>query len=259
MSGTRLLLAPAAIALAIALAGCSTTKPATQAAVTPATTTENKVAVAPADATKTETTVVATTVTAPEDEAVQLALKQQADEYRKQVAEDIAKIAMVKGTRFMVDKAMDKSGMSNPFTKLVMKAAMDDMEKKAAADMKTAEGAAIMDIASVVGRARNNNARLGKMVVTVNLLVDQRKKDVVKIKIATPEEKKRYAARLDADEALLALALAASEEELAKLRKAGEKDAKNKDLVIELETTRKQGLKIKEAMVVVTKMKKLTR
>ena len=123
----------------------------------------------------------------------------------------------------------------------------------------TAEGAALMDIASVVGRARNNNARLGKMVVTVNLLVDQRKKDVVKIKVASAEERKRYGERLDADEALLALALAASEEELVKLQKAGGKDASNKDLVIELETTRKQGLRIKEAMVVVKNMKKLTR
>jgi hypothetical protein len=166
---------------------------------------------------------------------------------------------MVKGTRFMMDKAMDKTGMGNPLTKFVMKAAMDDMEKKVAADMKTTEGAALMDIASVVGRARNNNARLGKMVVTVNLLVDQRKKDVVKIKVASVEEKRRYAVRLDADEALLALALAASEEELAKLQKAGEKDANNKDLVIELETTRKQGLRIKEAMVVVKNMKTLTR
>jgi hypothetical protein len=244
------------MATAIGLAGCSATKPVTQATVT--TTTDTKVAVAPADATTTETAVV-TTVTASDDEAIQIALKQQAEDYRKQVAEDIAKIAMVKGTRFMVDKAMDKSGMGNPLAKFVMKAAMDDMEKKAAADMKTAEGAALMDIASVVGRAKNNNARLGKMVVTVNLLVDQRKKDVVKIKVASVEEKKRYAARLDADEALLALALAASEQELATIQKVGEKDAGNKDLVVELETTRQQGLKIREAMVVVKTMKKLVR
>ena len=136
---------------------------------------------------------------------------------------------------------------------------MDDMEKKAAADMKTAEGAAVMDLASVVGRARNNNARLGKMVVKVNLLVDKRKKDTVKIKVATVEEKKRFAARLDADEVLLAAALSASEEELVKIRKAGEKDPTNKDLVVEIETTRNQGLKIKEAMLVVRNMKKLTR
>lgn len=258
MPGARPLWASTVVALTIVISGCSATKPATQASVTPAAT-ETTVAVVPSDTTKTETAVVQTTVGVPEDEALQIALKQEADDYRKQVAEDIAKIAMVKGTRFMVDKAMDKSGMSNPFTKLVMKAAMDDMEKKAAADMKTSEGAAIMDIASVVGRARNNNARLGKMVVTVNLLVDRRKKDAVKIKVATVEEKKRYAARLDADELLLAAALAASEEELAKIQKAGEKDAKNKELVVELETTRQQGLKIKAAMVVVKNMKKLTR
>jgi hypothetical protein len=258
MKGASKILAPVALTLTIALAGCSATKPVTQAAVAPAAATETAVVIAPADAAKTETAVVATTA-AVEDEALQLALKQEAEDYRKQVAEDIAKIAMVKGTRFMVDKAMDKSGMGNPLTKFVMKAAMDDMEKKAAADMKTAEGAALMDIASVVGRAKNNNARLGKMVVTVNLLVDQRKKDAVKIKVASVEEKKRYAARLDADEALLALALAASEEELAKIQKAGEKDAKNKDLVVEIDTTRKQGLKIREAMLVVKTMKKLTR
>ncbi len=81
----------------------------------------------------------------------------------------------------------------------------------------------------------------------------------MKIKVASVEEKKRFAARLDADAALLAMALAASEEELVKIRKAGEKDPKNKDLVVEIETTRKQGLKIKEAMLVVTNMKKLTR
>jgi hypothetical protein len=246
----------ATLVLSIGVSGCSATKAVTEAAV-PAATSETMMAAAPTEAT-TKVAVVATTVSA-EDEAIQLALRQQAEDYRKQVAEDIAKIAMVKGTRFMVDKTMDKAGMGNPLAKFVVKAAMDDMEKKAAADMKTAEGAAIMDIASVVGRAKNNNARLGKMVVTVNLLVDQRRKDVTKIKIASVEEKKRIAVRLDADEVLLATAFAASEEELVKIRKAGEKDPNNKDLLIELETTRKQGLKIKEAMLAVKTMKMLTR
>jgi hypothetical protein len=258
MQGAKLLLPPAALALSIVISGCSATKPMTQAVVTETAPVETTVAADQATAVRTETAVAATTVTA-EDEAVQLALKQQAEDYRKQVAEDMAKIAMVKGTRFMVDKALDKTGMGNPLTKFVAKAAMDDMEKKAAADMKTAEGAAIMDIASVVGRAKNNNARLGKMVVTVNLLVDQRKKDAVRIKVATVDEKKRMAARLAADEALLAMALAASEDEAVKIRKAGEKDPKNKELVVELETTRQQGLKIKEALVVVKNMQKLTR
>lgn len=253
MPGVKPLLIPAAIVLAMVISGCSATKPVTQA------TTQTTVAVIPSDTTKTESAIVQATVTATEDEALQLALKQEAEDYRKQVAEDIAKIAMVKGTRFMVDKAMDKTGLGNPLTKFMAKAAMDDMERKVAADMKTTEGAAVMDIASVVGRARNNNARLGKMVVTVNLLVDQRKKDVVKIKLASVEERKRYAARLDADEALLALALTASEAELAKIQKAGEKDATNKELVVEIETTRQQGLKIKQAMILVKNMKKLTR
>lgn len=248
-----------AIALSVVISGCSTSKPVVQATATPTTvtTTDTTVVTVPDDAAKTETAVVTTTTA--DDEAIQLALKQEAEDYRKQVAEDIAKIAMVKGTRFMVDKAMDKTGMGNPLTKFMVKAAMDDMEKKAASDMKTAEGAAIMDIASVVGRAKNNNARLGKMVVTVNLLVDKRKQDVVKIKVASAEERKRFSTRLDADEALLAMALASSEAELVKIQKAGEKDPKNKDLVVELETTRKQGLKIKEAMLVVKNMKKLTR
>lgn len=257
MRGAGLILTLATLALSMGVSGCSATKTVTEAAA-PTATNDTIVAAAPTEATTTKVAVVATTVSA-EDEAIQIALKQQAEDYRKQVAEDIAKIAVVKGTRFMVDKAMDKTGMGNPLTKFVVKAAMDDMEKKAAADMKTAEGAAIMDIASVVGRAKNNNARLGKMVVTVNLLVDQRKKDVTKIKIASVEEKKRIAARLDADEALLAMAFAASEEELVKIRKAGEKDPKNKDLVVELETTRKQGLKIKAAMLAVKTMKTLTR
>jgi len=257
MRGAGLILTLVTLALSMGVSGCSATKTVTEAAA-PTATNDTIVAAAPTEATTTKVAVVATTVSA-EDEAIQIALKQQAEDYRKQVAEDIAKIAVVKGTRFMVDKAMDKTGMGNPLTKFVVKAAMDDMEKKAAADMKTAEGAAIMDIASVVGRAKNNNARLGKMVVTVNLLVDQRKKDVTKIKIASVEEKKRIAARLDADEALLAMAFAASEEELVKIRKAGEKDPKNKDLVVELETTRKQGLKIKAAMLAVKTMKTLTR
>jgi hypothetical protein len=55
------------------------------------------------------------------------------------------------------------------------------------------------------------------------------------------------------------MALAASEDEAVKIRKAGEKDPKNKELVVELETTRQQGLKIKEALVVVKNMQKLTR
>jgi hypothetical protein len=257
MQGAKLFLVPALVALGATAAGCSTTKPMTQAVVA-APATETTVTVAENDPTEAATVTVAT-ATSAEDEALELALKQDAADYRKQVAEDIAKVAMVKGTRFMIDKAMDKAGANNPLAKFVVKAAMDDMEKQVAADIKTAEGAAVMDIASVVGRARHNNARLGKMVVTVNLLVDKRKKDTLKIKVASVEEKKRFAARLDADAALLAMALAASEEELAKVRKAGEKDPKNKDLVIEIETTRKQGLKIKEAMLVVTNMKKLTR
>lgn len=249
------LLPPAALALSIIIAGCSTTaKPVVQAESVPIADSETTVTVATANST--QSAVVAT---AAEDEAVQLALKQQAEDYRKQVAEDIAKIAMVKGTRFMVDKAMDRSGMGNPLAKFVVKAAMDDMEKKAAAEIKTAEGAAVLDIASVVGRAKNNNARLGKMVITANLLVDQRKKDGVRIKVASVEEKKRFASRLDADEALLAIALAASEQEFAKIKAAGEKDPKNADLVVELETTRKQGMKIREAMLVVKSMKTLVR
>lgn len=256
MRGFNPFVLPAVVALAMSVAGCSATKPITQAVVTAPVAADTTVTVVESDPAKVKTVAVTTTA---EDEALALALQQEAVDYRKQVAEDIAKVAMVKGTRFMIDKAMDKAGANNPLTKFVVKAAMDDMEKKAAADMKTAEGAAVMDIASVVGRARNNNARLGKMVVTVNLLVDKRKKDTVKIKVATVEEKKRFAARLDADEVLLAAALAASEEELVKIQKAGEKDPKNKDLVVEIETTRNQGVKIKEAMLVVRNMKKLTR
>lgn len=257
MRGAKLLWLPAGLMLSAAISGCSATKPVTQAAVAPPAT-ETTVTIEQAKVAKTETVPVQAAATA-EDEALQLALQQQAEDYRKQVAEDIMKVAMVKGTRFMVDKAMARAGANNPLAKFVVKAAMDDVEKKVAADMKTAEGAAVMDIASVVGRAKNNNARLGKMVVTVNLLVDQRRKDVVKVKVASVEERKRFAARLDADEALLAMALAASEEELSKIRKASEKDAGNKDLVVELETTRRQGLKIKEAMLVVKNMKTLTR
>ena len=225
--------------------------------VAPAATTETTVTVNQARTTTTETVTVASTPAA-EDEAIQLALRQQAEDYRKQVAEDVMKVAMVKGTRFMMNKALDRAG-ANPFAKFVAKTAMDDVEKQVAADMKTAEGAAVMDMASVVVRARNNNARLGKMVVTVNLLVDQRRKDTVRIKVASVEERKRFATRLDADEALLAMALAASEEEERKIRQASEKDAANKDLVIELETTRKQGLRIKEAMVVVKSMRMVVR
>lgn len=259
MENIRPVLAPVLLLLAsVVVHGCSTTKSMTMATTTPTTTSETSVAVVQSNPAKT-TTVTTAVVTTPEDEAVALALRQEAEDYRKQVAEDIAKVAMVKGTRFMIDKAMDKAGANNPLTKFVVKAAMDDMEKQAAADMKTAEGAAVMDIASVVGRARTNNARLGKMVVTVNLLVDKRRKDTVKIKLASAEEKKRFAARLEADEALLAMALAASEQELVKIRKAGEKDAGNKELAVELETTRKQGLKIKEAMIVVKNMKSMTR
>lgn len=249
---------PSAALLTMTLAGCSATKPVTQAVVVaPAATTETTVTVDTAKATTTETVTVASTSSA-EDEAIQLALKQQAEDYRKQVAEDVMKVAMVKGTRFMMNKALDRAG-ANPLAKFVAKAAMDDVEKQVAADMKTAEGAAVMDLASVIGRARNNNARLGKMVVTVNLLVDQRKKDTVRIKVASVEERKRFAARLDADEVLLAMALAASEEELTKIRKAGEKDAGNKDLVIEIESTRRQGLQIREAMLTVKNMRKLVR
>ena len=252
----KLFAVPALLALSIVASSCSATKPAQTAAATPAA---EPVAVEEAairGKTVTETTV-ATTDASVEDQAIQLALKQEADEYRKQVAQDVMTVAMVRGTEMMVDQAMSKAGANNPFTKFVVKAAMDDMKKKAAANIKTAEGAAVMDVAAVLGRARNNNARLGKMVVTVNLLVDKRKQDTVRIKSATVVEKKKFATRLDADEALLALALAASEEELGKIRKASEKD-KNKELVAEIETTRRQSARIREAMLVIKNMRKLT-
>lgn len=254
----KLFTVPAVLALSVAIASCSATKPATQTtAVTPVATEPVVVEEAAVKSkTVTQTTVV-TTDASVDDEAIELALKQEADEYKKQVAQDIMTVAMVKGTEIMVDQAMSKAGANNVFTKFVVKAAMDDMKKKAAANMKTAEGAAVMDATAVLGRARNNNARLGKMVVTVNLLVDKRKQDTVRIKSATVVEKKKFATRLDADEALLALALAASEEELGKMQKAVEKD-KNKDLAVEIETTRQQSVKIKEAMLVVKNMRKLT-
>lgn len=255
----RILYVPGMLVLALVVTSCSATKPGTQT-VSAAPVAVQPTAVEEASLkSKTVTETTAVTVDSSEDEAIQLALKQEADEYRKQVAEDIMTAVMVKGTEMMIDKAMSKAGANNPFTKLVVKAAMDDMKKKAAANMKTAEGAAVMDITAVLGRARNNNARLGKMVVTVDLLVDKRKKDTVKIKVASIEEKKRFAAKLDADEALLALALAASEEELAKIQKAGEKDTGNKDLVAEIETTRKQSVRIKEAMLVMKTMRKAVR
>ena len=255
----NILLVPAVLALSAALASCSATKPATQTAAA------QPVATQPAAVE--EAAIKGGTVTQPaivkaeslaEDEAIQLALKQEADEYRKQVAQDIMTAAMVKGTEMMIDKAMSRAGANNPFTKFVVKAAMDDMKKKAAANMKTVEGAAVMDAASLIGRARNNNARLGKMVVTVDLLIGKRKKDTITIKTASAADKKRFAARLDADEALLAMALAASEEELAKMQKVADKDS-NKDLMIEIENTRRQGARIKQAMLVVTDMRKLTR
>jgi len=248
------------LALALVVVSCSATKPGTQTAgVIPAAAQPAVVEEAAIKGKSVTATTAVTMDSSAEDEAIQLALAQEAAEYRKAVAEDIMTAAMVKGTEIMVDQAMSKAGANNPFTKFVVKAAMDDMKKKAAAKMKTAEGAAVMDVAAVLGRARSNNARLGKMVVTVDLLIDKRKADTTKIRVANVEEKKRFAARLDADQALLALALAASEEELAKIQKAGEKDAKNKDLLIEIEKTRKQGGRIKEAMLVVKSMHKLTR
>jgi len=259
MRGT-ILSVPAMLVLGSVVASCSATKPGTQTvSVAPVVAQPAVVEEASIKGKSVTATTAVTVDSSAEDEAIQLALAQDAAEYRKAVAEDIATAVMVKGTEMMIDKAMSKAGANNPFTKLVVKAAMDDMKKKAAAKMQTAEGAAVMDLTAVLGRARNNNARLGKVVVTVDLLVDKRKADTVKIKVATIEEKKRFAARLDADQALLALALAASEEELAKIRKAGEKDAKNKDLVVEIETTRKQSARIREAMLVVKSMHKLTR
>jgi hypothetical protein len=244
-----------AMLLAVLLAsGCNSSKPAIQAAIKPPTLPGMNIFAKTSDTTGAQDAELA----AAQADSVQLAFRQEAEGYQSQVAQDIFRAAMRHGTDMVVDGALQRTGMNNPVAKMVVKSAINDLQNRAmTSDTKAEQPAQTLEITAVLGHAKANNARLDQMIGAVNILVGQRKKDTARIKIASDEEKQRHALRLAADEALLAVALAASEQELAKIEMAGKANANSGDLVVEIEATRQRGQQIKQAMMLLKTMKSL--